>query len=198
MKKNMLVCFFMMFLLAMVLPLNLFCQEEEPEEEEPIQAYTNPIDWKQLEKMDVLKDLKIKKVLKGQAWEFELRNVKIALEKAKIRQKVIVEFISLEGLTYSLGEYMPIGRKSKTLKDKINPKLLNPQPEPPRFHTIPSQKQVPVNAGVKKGDLKKKGKALLVFKDAKGIVKAVVELQMDPIPNRELHIHDKMKKRNMQ
>jgi hypothetical protein len=197
MKKNMLVCFLMMLLLAVVLPVSLFCQEEEPEEEEPVQAYPNPVDWKNLSKMDMLKNLKIRKVFNGKAWEFDLRNVKFALEKAKIHQKVIVEFISLEGLTYSLGEYKPIGRKSKKLKDKIDPKLINPQPEPPRFLTIPSQKQVLVNAGVKKADVKRKGKALLVFKDAKGIVKAVVELQMGPIPKRDLFIHNKMKKRNM-
>lgn len=198
MKKNMLVCFLMMLLLTMVLPVSLFCQEEEPEEEEPIQAYPNPIAWKKLAKMDMLKNLKITKVQNGQAWVFELRNVKLALEKAKIRQKVIVEFISLEGLTYSLGEYMPIGRKSKMLKDRVDPRLINPQPEPPKFRSIPFQKQVPVSAGVKKGNLQKKGKALLVFKDAKGIVKAVVEIQMGPIPKRELHIHNKMKKRNIQ
>jgi hypothetical protein len=197
MKKNMLVCFLMVLLLTMVLPVSLFCQEEE-EEEEPVQAYPNPIDWKRLAKMDNLKNLKITKVQNGQAWVFDLRNVRLALEKAKIRQKVIVEFVSLEGVTYPLGMYSPAMRKSKRLKGKLNKKLINPQPEPPRFHTIPSQKQVPVSAGLKKADIKRKGKALLVFKDARGIVKAVVELQMGPIPKRELRIHNKMKKKNIQ
>jgi hypothetical protein len=199
MKKNLLVCFLMMFLLAAALPVSLFCQEEEPEEEEPVQTYPNPIAWKKLAKMDTLKNLKIKKVQNGQARVFELRNVKLALEKAKIRQKVIVEYISHEGLTYPLGTYSPAVRKSKMVKDKLNKRYINPQPEPPMFHTIPFQKQVPVRAGVKKGNLHRKGKALLVFKDAKGMVKAVVELQMGPIPKRELRTHDKkMQKRNIQ
>lgn len=199
MKKNMLVCFLMMFLLTMVLPVSLFCQEEEePEEEEPVQAYPNPIAWKQLAKMDTLKNLKITKVQNGQAWVFDLRNVKLALEKAKIRQRVIVEYISPEGITYPLGGYTPMGRKSKMLKDRVDPRLINPQPEPPRFHTIPFQKQVPVSAGIKMAKIKRKGKALLVFKDGKGKVKAVVELSMGPIPKRELRIHNKMKKKNIQ
>jgi hypothetical protein len=202
MKKNLLVCFLVMLLLAMVLPVSLFCQEEEEPEEEPEPPpdddRPNPIAWKQLEKMDMLRNLKLRKVLNGQAWVFELRNVKLALEKAKIRQKVIVEYISLEGVTYPLGTYSPAMRKSKRVKSKLNKKLINPQPEPPRFHTIPFQKQVPVSAGIKKADIKRKGKALLVFKDGKGKVKAVVELSMGPIPKRELRIHNKMKKRNNQ
>jgi hypothetical protein len=214
MKKYMLVCLLMLLMLAVVLPAGLFSQEEEEEgEEEPVQAFPNPLVWKQLENMNNLKTLKITEVQKGQRWQFDLRNIKSALEKAKINQKVTILYVNQQGMAYPLGTYSPLKLKSpasmksptakeklnkrlinpqpeppKTPKNKINPKLINPQPEPPRFHTIPSLKQVPQSMAQKMTDLRWKGKNVLIFKDAAGQIKAVVNLSMGPIPKKVVPI----------
>ena len=47
----------MVLMLAVVFPVSLFSQPEEEEEGEPVQAFPNPLAWKQLEKMDNLKTL---------------------------------------------------------------------------------------------------------------------------------------------
>jgi hypothetical protein len=193
MKKYLLVYFLMVLMLAVVLPVNLFSQPED-EEEEPVQAFPNPLVWKQLEKMEMLRNLKITEVQKGQVWQFELRSIKLALEKAKINQKVTILYVNPAGMAYPLGTYSPLKRKSPaklkspTAKQKINKRLINPQPEPPRFHTIPSLKQVPNSMAKKMPDLRWKGKSVLIFKDVKGQIKAVVNLSMGPIPKRGLPI----------
>lgn len=212
----MLVCFLMLLMWAVVLPVGLFSQPEEEEEEgEPVQAFPNPLAWKQLEKMEMLKTLKITEIQQGQGWQFDLRNIKLALEKAKINQKVTILYVNPEGMAYPLGTYSPLKLQAhasmksptakekfnkklinpqpeppRTPKEKINSKLINPQPEPPKFHTIPSLKQVPNSMAVKMQmqDLRWKGKNVLIFKDAAGQIKAVVNLSMGPIPKRVVPI----------
>jgi hypothetical protein len=199
MKKYLLLCFLMVLMLAVVLPVSLFSQPEDEEEgEPPVQAFPNPLVWKQLEKMEMLKTLKLKEVQNGQVWQFELRNIKLALEKAKVNQKVTILYVNQEGMAYPLGTYSPLKRKSPaklkspanlkspTTKEKLKKRLINPQPEPPKFHTIPSLKQVPRSAAVKMPDLRWKGKSVLIFKDAAGQIKAIVNLSMGPIPKRGL------------
>jgi hypothetical protein len=201
MKRYRLICFLMVMMLAVVLPVSLFSQEEDEEEEGgPIQAFPNPLVWKQLEQMEMLRNLKITGAQKGQVWQFDLRNIKLALEKAKINQKVTILYVNPEGIAYPLGTYSPLKRqspaklkspanlRSPSAKEKLNKHLINPQPEPPRFHTIPSLKQVPRSAAVKIANLRRKGKAVLIFKDASGQIKAVVNLSMGPIPKREIPI----------
>jgi hypothetical protein len=193
MKRYRLICFLMVLMLAVVLPVSLFSQPED-EEEEPVQAFPNPLVWKQLEKMEMLRNLKITGVQKGQVWQFDLRSIKLALEKAKVNQEVTILYVNPEGMAYPLGTYSPLKRKSPAklkspaAKEKINKRLINPQPEPPRFHTIPSLKQVPNSMAKKMPDLRWKGKSALIFKDAKGQIKAVVNLSMGPIPKREIPI----------
>jgi hypothetical protein len=197
MKKYMWVCFLMIFMLAIVVPGNLFSQEEEEEEEgEPVQAYPNPMAWKQLETMGMLRTLKM--VQKGDAWEFDLKNIKLALEKARINQNVTIQYVNTKGMAYSLGTFSPVKkeiqkRKSKMHTDKINQKLINPQPEPPRLKTslffppIPSQVRIPNKYAKKTQDVRWKNKAVLIFKDAAGQTKAVVELSMGPIPKATIN-----------
>jgi len=191
----MLVCFLMLLMLAVVLPVGLFSQEDEEEgEEDPVQTRPNPLVWKQLENMNNLKTLKITEVQKGQTWQFDLRNIKSALEKAKINQKITIFYVNRQGMAYPLGTYSPLKRKvpasmkSPTTKEKLKKKLINPQPEPPRFHTMPSLKQVPQSMAKKMTDLRWKGKNVLIFKDAAGQIKAVVNLSMGPIPKRVVPI----------
>ena len=190
----MLVCFLMLLMLAVVLPVNLFSQPEDEGEEDPVQTRPNPLVWKQLEKTDNLKTLKITEVQKGQVWQFDLRNIKLALEKAKINQKVTILYVNQQGTAYPLGTYSPLklkspgSMKSPTAKEKLNKNLINPQPEPPRFHTIPSLKQVSNSMALKMTDLRWKGKNVLIFKDASGQIKAVVNLSMGPIPKRGMPI----------
>jgi hypothetical protein len=189
MKKYLLVCFLMLLMLAVVLPVSLFSQpEDEDEGEPPVQAFPNPLVWKQLEQMEMLRNLKITEVQKGQVWQFELRSIKLALEKAKINRKVTILYVNPEGMAYPLGTYSPLKLKSPAAKEKLKKRLVNPRPEPPRFHTIPSLKQVPRSAAVKIANLRWKGKSVLIFKDASGQIKAVVELSMGPIPKREIPI----------
>jgi hypothetical protein len=211
MKKYLLVCFLMVSMLTVVLPVSLFSQPED-EEEDPVQALPNPLAWKQLEKMEMLKTLKLKEVQNGQVWQFELRNIKLALEKAKVNQKVTILYVNPEGMAYPLGTYSPLKRKSQatlkspaklkttakpkspanlkspTAKGKLKKNLINPQPEPPRFHTIPALKQVPKRMAKKMMDLRWKGKSVLIFKDAAGQIKAVVNLNMGPLPKRVVPI----------
>ena len=190
----MLVCFFMVLMLAVVLPVSLFSQPEDEGEEDPVQTRPYPLAWKQLENMNNLKTLKITEVQKGQTWQFDLRNIKSALEKAKINQKVTILYVNQQGMAYPLGTYSPLklkapaSMKSPTAKEKLNRKLINPQPEPPRFHMIPSLKQVPQSTAQKMTDLRWKGKNVLIFKDAAGQIKAVVNLSMGPIPKRVVPI----------
>ena len=190
----MLVCFLMLLMLAVVLPVNLFSQPEDEGEEDPVQTRPNPLVWKQLEKTDNLKTLKITEVQKGQVWQFDLRNIKLALEKAKINQKVTILYVNQQGTAYPLGTYSPLklkspgSMKSPTAKEKLNKNLINPQPEPPRFHTIPSLKQVPNSMAKKMTDLRWKGKSELIFKDAAGQTKAVVNLSMGTIPKKGVPI----------
>jgi hypothetical protein len=213
MKKYMLVCLLMLLMLAVVLPVGLFSQEEEEGEEEPVQAFPNPLAWKQLENMNNLKTLKITEVLNGQGWQFDLRNIKSALEKAKINQKVTIVYVNHQGMAYPLGTYSPLKLKApasmkspttkeklkkkfinpqpeppRTPKEKTKPKLINPQPEPPKFHTMPSLKQVANSKAKKMTDLRWKGKNVLIFKDAAGQIKAVVNLSMGPIPKKVVPI----------
>jgi len=206
MKKYFLVCFLMVLMLAVVLPVGLFSQPEE-EEEEPVQAFPNPLVWKQLEKMDNLKTLKMTEVQQGQGWQFDLSNIKLALEKAKINQKVTILYVNPEGMAYPLGTYSPLKLKSptakeklkkrlinpqpeppKTSKDKIGPNLINPQPEPPIWSSIPSLIQVANSTALKMQDLRWKGKSVLIFKDTVGQIKAIVNLNMGPLPRQELPI----------
>jgi hypothetical protein len=195
MKKYMCLCFLTIFMLAIVLPGNLFSQEEE-EEGEPVQAYPNPMAWKQLEKMGMLRTLKM--VQKGDAWEFDLRDIKLAVEKARINQNVTIQYVNAEGMAYTLGTFSPVKkeiqkRKSKMNKVKINQKLINPQPEPPKLKTnlyfppIPSQVRISNRYTKKIQDVRWKDKAVLIFKDAAGQTKAVVELSMGPIPKAPIN-----------
>lgn len=200
MKKYILVCFLMVLMLAVVLPVSLFSQPEDEEEPEPVQALPNPLAWKQLEKMEMLKTLKLKEVQNGQVWQFDLINIKQALEKAKVNQKVTILYVNQEGMAYLLGTYSPLKQKSPaklkssanlkspTAKEKLKKNLINPQPEPPKFPTIPSLKQVPKSMAKKMMDLRWKGKSVLIFKDAAGQIKAIVNLSMGSLPNKELPI----------
>jgi hypothetical protein len=182
MKKYMLVCFLMLLMLAVVLPVGLFSQPEDEGEEDPVQTMPNPLAWKQLEKMDNLKTLKITEVRKGQVWQFDLMNIKLALEKAKINQKVTILYVNAEGVAYPLGTYSPLKRKapgsmkSPTAKEKLKKRLINPQPEPPKWLGIPSVIQVSDSMALKMTDIRWKGKSVLIFKDASGQIKAVANL----------------------
>lgn len=200
-------------MLAVVLPVSLFSQAEEDEEGEPVRAFPNPLAWKQLEAMDNLKTLKITEVQQGQGWQFDLSVIKVALEKAKIYQAVTILYVNQEGMAYLLGTYSPLKLQSsaspnaptakeklkkklinpqpeppKTAKGKIGPNLINPQPEPPIWTSIPSLIQVANSKALKMQDLRWKGKAVLIFKDAAGQIKAVVNLNMGPLPRQELPI----------
>ncbi len=176
MKKNVWICFLMVFILVLV-PVSLFSQEEGEEEEEegePIQARPDPRTWEALKKMEALKTIHIKAVQKGKVLEFDLTKIKEALVKAKINENVTVEYIASNGLVYNLGTYVPSFRRIKR-SSPINKRLINPQPEPPRFHNIPILKQVKKSAAIKQTARALKGKALLVFKDIKGQIKAAIE-----------------------
>jgi hypothetical protein len=213
MKKYLLVCFLMVLMVIVVLPVNLFSQPEEDEEGEPVQAFPNPLVWKQLEKMEMLKTLKITEVQNGQGWQFELSNIKQALEKVKVNQKVTILYVNAEGMAYPLGTYSPLKMQSsaqlksptakeklnkrlinpqpeppKTAKDKIGPNLINPQPEPPKWANIPSLIQVANSKALKMQDLRWKGKSVLIFKDTAGQIKAIVNLNRGTeIPIKKRH-----------
>jgi hypothetical protein len=201
MKKYLLVCFLMVLMLTVALPVSLFSQPEEEEEGEPVQAFPNPLAWKQLEAMDNLKTLKITEVQQGQGRQFDLSIIKQALEKAKITQEVTILYVNPEGMAYPLGTYSPLKMQSsaspkaptakeklkkrlinpqpeppKTAKNKIGPNLINPQPEPPIWSSIPSLIQVANSTALKMQDLRWKGKSVLIFKDTAGQIKAIVNL----------------------
>jgi hypothetical protein len=177
MKKNVWVCFLMVFILVL-LPVSLFSQEEgedeEGEGEPPTQARPDPRAWAALKNMAALKTIHIKEVLKGNVLEFDMTKIKEALEKAKINVKVTVEYINSNGLVYKLGTYAPSFRRVKR-SSPINKRLINPQPEPPRFHSIPILKRLKRSTAMRQAAMALKGKALLVFKDIKGQIKATVE-----------------------
>ncbi len=176
MKKNVWVCFLMVFILVL-LPVSLFSQEEGEDEEgegEPIQARPDPRAWEALKKMEALKTIHIKEVQKGKVLEFDLTKIKEALEKAKINENVTVEYIASNGLVYNLGTYAPSFRRVKR-SSHINKRLINPQPEPPGFPNIPILKRVKKSAAIKQAAMASKGKALVVFKDIKGQIKAAIE-----------------------
>lgn len=194
MKKYLLVCFLMVLMLAVVLPVSLFSQPEEEEEGEPVQAFPNPMVWKQLENMEVVKTLKITEVQNGQGWQFELSNIKQALEKVKVNQKVTILYVNAEGMAYPLGTYSPLKMqssaqlKSPTAKEKLNKRLINPQPEPPKWANIPSLIQVANSKALKMQDLRWKGKSVLIFKDTAGQIKAIVNLNRGTeIPIKKRH-----------
>lgn len=172
MKKNVWVCFLMVFILVL-LPVSLFSQEEE-EEEEPVQARPDPRAWEALKNMETLTTISIKELQKGTVLEFDMTKIKEALEKAKINVKVIVEYINSNGLVYKLGTYAPSFRSVKR-SSPINKRLINPQPEPPRFHDIPILKRLKASTAIKQAAMVSKGKAFLVFKDINGQIKAAVE-----------------------
>jgi len=182
MKKHILFGFLMMFILTMVVPGVLFAQAEDPEED-PVQTMPDPKAWEQLPHMETLKTLDIKETLKGQAWQFDLNNIKQALVKARIQEAVTIEYVSLKGWVYNLGTYSPLinGPMIKKPVGFVNPikrKAINPQPEPPGFPTIPSIKQVALNTAIPLKDARWNGKAVLLFKDASGQLKAAVELNL--------------------
>lgn len=172
MKKNVWVCFLMVFILVL-LPVSLLSQEDE-EEEDPVQTRPDPRAWEALKNMAALKTIHIKEVKKGNVLEFDMTKIKQALEKAKINVKVTVEYINSNGLVFKLGTYAPSFRSVKR-SSPINKRLFNPQPEPPRFHNIPILKRLKMSAAIKQASMASKGKAFLVFKDIKGQIKAAVE-----------------------
>jgi hypothetical protein len=194
MKKYLLVCFLMVLMLTVALPVSLFSQPEEEEEGEPVQAFPNPLAWKQLEGMDNLKTLKMTEVQQGKGWQFDLSNIKQALEKVKVNQEVTILYVNPEGMAYPLGTYSPKLKSPtakeklskrlinpqpeppKTAKNKIGPNLINPQPEPPIWSSIPSLIQVANSTALKMQDLRWKGKSVLIFKDTAGQIKAIVNL----------------------
>lgn len=181
MKKVFCLLLVVMVVLALVTPVNLYCQEEEPEEEEPVQARPNPMAWVQLAKMEPLKTLQIKEIQKGRTMQFNMNNIKQALGKAKIREKVSIFYVGPTGDTYHLGTYAPgaVRVVKKRPGSGKNPVLINPQPEPPRYRNIPMVKQAVKGAPVLVGPAaaKFKGKALLIFKNAKGQIKATIQLR---------------------
>jgi len=194
MKKYLLVCFLMVLMLAVVFPVSLFSQAEEDEEGEPVQAFPDPLSWQQLENMEMLKAFKITEIQQGQGRQFDLSIVKLALEKAKIYQKVTILYVNQEGMAYLLGTYSPLklqssaSPKAPTAKGKLKKRLINPQPEPPRWTGIPSLIQVANSTALKMQDLRWQGKAVLIFKDTAGQIKAIVNLNMGPLPKQELPI----------
>ena len=182
MKKHILLGLLMMFVLTLVLPAGLFTQEEDPEEG-PVQALPDPKAWEQLPQMEMLKTLGIKETIKGQAWQFDMNNIKQALVKARVQEAVTIEYVSLKGMVYNLGTYSPMinGPLIKKPVGFVNPikrKAINPQPEPPGFSTIPPLKQVALNTALPLKDARWNGKAVLLFKDASGQLKAAVELNL--------------------
>ncbi len=196
MKKNVWVCFLMVFILVL-LPVGLFGQEEDEEEgEPPVQARPDPRAWEALKNMEILKTIHIKEVQQGNVLEFDMTKIKEALEKAKINVKVTIEYINSNGLVYKLGTYAPSfasAKRSSPINQRlinpqpeppksrsakrsspVNQRLINPQPEPPRFHNIPILKRLKTGTAMKTA-MALKGKAVLVFKDIKGQVKVTIE-----------------------
>ena len=175
MKKKTLIFLMVVFMLAVVLPTTLFCQEDE-EEEEPVQARPNPMAWKMLETLDTLKNLKITAVERGRVLEFDMKSIKLALEKVKLRKKAEISYINSNGMIYSLGTYAPTRRKKRRVRSGKEWVLINPQPEPPRWDNMPFIKKLAEGKAVKGPPIPPNGKAKLVFKNIKGQVKAVVVL----------------------
>ncbi len=183
MKKTLLSFLIIAVTLAMAAPFNLFCQsEKEPADEGPVQAHSNPMAWMQLSKMESLKNLQIKEIQTGKVLQFNLGNIKQALVKARITEKVSIFYIAPTGDEYHLGDYAPypaIGAKRPgSGKDAV---LINPQPEPPGFPAMPMVKQVSksaTNQFPSQAAAAKAGKTgLLIFKNIKGLIKATIQLR---------------------
>lgn len=189
MKKNLLVFLMVVFILAVTLPTTLYCQEEE-EEEDPVQARPNPMAWKMLETLDTLKNIRITEVEKGQALQFDMKRIKSALGKVKLRKRASISYINSNGMVYQLGTFAPTLGKKKIIRSGKEGILINPQPEPPRWDNIPILIKLAKGKAVKGPSIPPAGKAKLVFKNIKGQIKAVVvlnvpqSLKMTPIKRR--------------
>jgi hypothetical protein len=191
--KRMVWISILMMLIVVLVPVNGICQEEEPEEEEPVQARPNPMAWVTLKNDASLRNMGIKAVQNNRALSFNLAVVKQALQKAKVNQKVTIQYLDAKGNLFQLGTYAPSFRsmKKKATKRKATKKktshlarrAINPQPEPPMFRTIPLNKQIAISAAVKSNpsSLKQTGKNVLLFKNAKGQIKAIIQLKSSPL-----------------
>lgn len=189
MKKMLWFFIAMTMVLMLVTPVSLLCQEEPEEEEEPLQARPNPMAWVQLSKMESLKTLQIKELQEGQAVQINMNNIKQALGKAKIREKVSIVYMSPNGDSYHLGTYSPSAvMGKKRVGSGKNAVLINPQPEPPLFRHIPMIKMARKGApGVPDSAAARvKGKGVLIFKNIKGIIKARIQLN-PPVKDKLKH-----------
>jgi hypothetical protein len=174
MKKNVLVGFFLMAALVLFTG-NLF--SNAPPEGNSLGAPI-PSAWKTLKSIQSLKNFCPKEVQPG-VLEFKMGIIKQALEKAGVNEPVTILYVGGDGITYNLGTYAPIPPKSKEPKrSPLDPRLINPQPEPPDWSSISLLKQIKKTPPTKKLLVSLKTKPTLIFKDAKGQLKAEVELNM--------------------
>ncbi len=188
MKKNVLVGFFLMTALVLFTG-NLF---SDAPSEGNTQGTPIPPAWKMLKNIQSLKNFCPKEVQPG-VLEFKMGIIKQALEKSCINEPITILYVGGDGITYNLGTYAPIPPKSKESKrSPLDPRLINPQPEPPKdkksiikgspkpeppdWSSISLLKQIKKTPPTKKLLVSLKTKPTLIFKDAKGQLKAEVEL----------------------
>ena len=152
------------------------------EKSKPIEENPDIAAWKRLNDLQTVSEFKVNKMGKGKSisLEFQLDTLKNILEKAGINEVVTIECIGKNGhVLADLGTYKPDTELYKS-KSPVNPKLINPRTDSPRtthFNSIPLIKNIKTDS-VKARKLEKNGVYnKLIFKDAKGEVKATLQVK---------------------
>jgi hypothetical protein len=185
--KRFLICFCTMLVLIcfagtfITIGTMVYAQEQGPdeeEEEEPptpepddelVDARRDRLSWVNLQKSQALTTVKcaaIKSAKLGNGMRVYMINIKAALESAKIRERVTVEFHFPIGETklgathiYKLGSYSPEITENKVLFSQI--------PNTRSFNVSWDPGEIKPSSGQYNG--------ILVFKDEKGAVKAQID-----------------------